>query len=732
MSDVLGDPTTSLRADLLTPVVEAVPGESVRVDLDVTNLSEVIETIAVNLVGPQPERFTSTPSALSLFPAESGVLGLDITFARSLPAGTHEMTLVVDGTSGWVLPVELTLYVHVPAHAAASVVAEPPVVTAGRRGRFDIGVANDGNTPLVIQVRAADADRRLKLGLEHPTLAPNPGGLATTRLVARGPRPWTGSPREHVIVVDIEADGIAAATEVRFRQRPRLTAGLITALTLLLIVALWALAMLFGVTAALAPPTPKKEIPASFEAGQGVGVDDLDPAAVGGGVTGTVTAASTAQPAARITVEAYDSRGRLAGATATDDDGVYELESLLPSRYVLRFSSVGYEDIWFPDAPSADAGTAVSVSPDAVADGLDARIVGLPGSLGGRVIAGDGGQQPVTVEVVPLDLLTDRSPRSTTTDGNGLWSIAGLTAPATYRISYSSSGYTVVDVTEPLDAGAQTVVNTVRLPAATGAVSGIVRDRNGEPVGGIEIEARRGEDVQATTTPTAGLVGTFGFVDLTTPGTYLLTFRGEGFADETQAIRLGPGASVTALEVVLAPATGLATGLVTSDDGTPLGGVTVTVSGGSTAASTETFTSGDIGRFRLADLAVPGTYAVTFALEGFTRETVQIELTAAVPEVVVDIQLAPSFGELRGIVVDTISGEFLGAVTIQVSDGERSRLTTTASEPESQRGRFVVTALPVGTYTITATTEDGRTRTLLRRVDAGVLTEVRIEIGASP
>ena len=719
-----------LRADLLTPTVVAVPGEPVTVTVQVLNTSTVIENIEVRLLALMAESVVVTPEELTLFPEESAEVTLELRFHRTLPAGEHEGIVVVSGASGELEPAELTLAVQVPEAAGATLVAEPPLRVAGKKGAFELRVANTGNTPLDLLIKAADADRKLGLYLSDPSLRLRVDETAEVALVARGRRPLTGAPVEHVITVDVAGGEIAEIAELRFRQKARFTPGIITMLTLMLIVGLWAVAMMFGVRAALAPPPPTKALPESFAAG--VGLADLDPAAVGGTVSGTITAASTAQPLARVTIEAFDPGGKLVGATATGDDGTYELGGLLPSRYRLRFRAAGFEEQWWPAAPTAGDATPLMVPPTAVAEGTDAQLVGLTGALGGQALAGDGEPSEITVEVLALDLLTPVPAVTAVADAEGVWSVTGLPAPANYRITYRAEGYAPVEVTQPLEGGAQLVVNTTRLPAALGGITGIVLDRDGLPVGGVEVVAQRGDFALAVTTPTSGEVGTFTLPELETPGTYLLTLSAEGYAPETRAVRLGPGESLTDLEVVVTPATGVVFGRAMTSDGQPLGGVRVTVSGGGTVLTTDTFTSGAVGSFRLSGLPLPGIYAVTFDLDGYRRQTVQVELQRDVPQAFAEARLSASVGRITGRVVDATSGEPLGAVAIEVADGLSVRTTTSASAPASQLGRFNVGDLSPGTYTVTARVEGGGTVTVLHTVTAASTVDIVLRVEGAP
>lgn len=725
LDELIGRP--ELRVDLLSPDVLVTPGEPVTLSLHVRNTSSVIEQLELQMVGVLPETVVQTPQQITLFPDEDVRVTLDVQFHPTMPAGVHEGAVVVTGRSGAVVAAELPLTVTVPEQTRIEVKGEPPIRAGGRRGTFEIVVDNVGNTETDLLLQAHDADRVLDLALSQRKVNLRVGQTAYATLVAYKRRPWTGSPVEHVITVEADGENVQEATELRFRQKAILTPGVITVLVLMLIVALWAAAMLFGVRAAMAPAEPAKVVPDAFM--QGIGLHDLDPATSGGQVAGTITATSTGQPVPRVTVEVFDSQGELVTATASDDDGTYEAAGLVPARYRLRVRATGYEEQWWPGIEDAtDAGELVVAAGSQLGD-IDLQVTGRASSLGGQAITGDGEAFAITVEVTAVDLLHEEPAVITSTDEDGVWSVDGLTAPATYRITYTAAGYSPVVLTESVPAGDQVLLGEELLPAAPGSISGVVRSRDGTLIGGAEVTAQRGDDEASTTTPTSGEIGAFDLDDLPTPGTYLLTVSAEGYSSETQGVRLGPGQSVSDLTVTLSSATGAVRGTATSANGMPLGGVSVTISGGETVQQTETLTSGNVGSFSQSGLPIPGTYTVTFELDGYGRESVQTHLSGDTPEGVANVVMTSSSARITGRVVDSRGAPVPGA-QVEVSDGEEARTTTTASSPANQRGRFNIGGLTPGSYTITATFDDA-TVTVLEMVNAAQSLDVTLKLDTS-
>jgi len=690
----------SLRADLLTTRVTVEPGQPVAVSVQVLNTTDTIETVRCSLIGIVPDRLEQTPGDVTLFPGESTRITLDLWFYPTLPAGRHDVFIAVTTGSGE-HSTEVPLRVDVNPVVKASLVVEPPLVFAGRKGTFEARGTNVGNVPVALLVRALDADRVLDLEVSRPSWRLGLDGSATSRIVARKRRPLTGAPVEHTITVTAEQDGIHETQVIRFRQKAILTPGIITILTLAMIVAVWAFAMVFGVRAALAPPPPTKTVPETFA--DGITGADLDPTTAGGTFRGTIRAATTAEGLPRVTIEAYDRNSLLIGATATDEDGAYELPALLPGRYALRFRAEGYVDQWWPAQPSISDAQRILAPPGDTREGLDVVLVGLPATLGGQVVTGDVEGITVDVVVQALDLLEPVEAFTVQTDGLGTWSVGELPSPATYRIIYRAPGFDPVEITQPVPGGGLIAVNTATLPAAPGTVSGSVVDRDGNRLGGVDILLTRGELEIGTKTPTSGEVGFFEVPELRTPATYLMTFTLEGFASETIAVRLGPGETRDDLVVVLAPAFGTVTGVVRGPEGSAgVGGVTVTVSGSGVLIQTESLTSGAVGAYRIPDLPLPGSYTITFDLDGFERQTTQFAIGRAAPVATVDVRVGANLAEVSGTIRNGAVG--LPDVVVVLTDGGSFlRETVTATAPAGSVGTYKFIDVPPGTYSIVAT-----------------------------
>lgn len=716
-------PDPKLRADLLTPALTAAPGSTQRIELEVLNTGDVIDQVTVEVDRIDPSRCAQEPAALSLFPGEAATVAVVLRLPQAFPAGFHEMTVTVRGRSSGAVVVHSVL-IEVEPVVATTLRVNPELATGGRRGRMTIEATNTGNTDVQLVLRAYDSEQRLRSVIEPPTLTIAPKQTGNAALTVRGRRPWFGAPVVHSLAVSGEQLPHVVETEVSFRQRPRIPTGAITVLTLAAIVALWAVAVTFGVRAALAGPPAKKSVPVDFATG--IDPATLDPAVVGADVSGKVTAATTGKPLPRVTVELFDGRGTRIAAGATKDDGTFKLPAVLPGRYGVRFRAEGYPDRWYPGVADQNAAKTVTVVAATPLKGVDLSVAGAGGVLSGTILAGDDPGVAVTVSIEAADLADGVTPPIPfpviqSVAAGGTFRVADLPTPATYRVRASAPGFQPQELQEEVPGGGDVVVNAMRLAAAPGSIAGIVLDAAGKPVGDVKITTTVAGKEITTLTPTAGSIGEFRLTNLPSPATYVVTLVKAGLQTEVIGVRLGPGENAAGRAVTLGSQGGVVTGTVTDERGVGLGGVEVSVIGGDGMAGelrTLTFTSGQVGSYRLTGLPLPGSYTLQFSLTGRRAETLRVNVAKTSPEVGADARLVPSVGAINGT-VRSPAAVGLGNATVELSDGENVRRTSTASTPAGSTGTFTFVDLTPGTYTVTVRSQGYRNQTMLVTVAAG-------------
>ena len=728
-----------MRTQLRNPDVPVTPGDVTTIDIEVANASEVIDGVTARVEGIDPSWVHLPVPVLSLFPESTGVLPIQVRFPPTTVAGEYLVVVHIESTIDSSRRSTHDLWLQVEPVEDATLRLRPSVVNGGKTASFAAVVANRGNVATDFTMSAVDDTRILDCSAVPLTLRVDPGREGVAEIDVRGRRPWFGQPVARTITVAAESAGVHLREVATFNQRPRIPRGVLTAAILGSIVALWALIFLYGVDLLRSGAAPTKAVAANFNTG---GVQEVPLAAIAATATGKVTAETTGEGLARITVEAYrvtpDGESELGGSAGTAEDGTYSLASLLPGTYHMRFTAEGFAEQWYPAAPTQAAAEPIELEPSAVQADLDVTMVGQGGTLVGTVQLPEGAGQPATVTITQVvEQATEDgeepppAPMTMTQETTGPVSFSGLPTPATYRVRVEAPGFAPQEFDQTIGGGATNVLNTVRPAAASGSITGTVRSSSGAPLGNVEVLVTSGDLERTATTPTVGDVGTFIIDGLPTPRTYVLTFALDGFSGQTIALDLGAGEHRTGVDALLVSGTGTVTGMATDVDGQPLGGVKVTVTRGEFLADTATLTTSGpgagVGSYTVTGLPTPGMFAVTFSAPGYVDETRSVGFL--VPMVQPDISV--TMRQAEATVSGTVSGPggpLVGA-TVELSDGRMTRTTSTASTPS---GGYTFTGVPPGSYTLSVSAPGAATRVVLVQAVAGDELVRDVALGAAP
>ena len=771
-------------------VVTADPGTTALITVDVVNTGELIDGVTAHLVGLDVATVRSEPMVLPLFPDATGQITLAVDVPSSLPAGLHPIAVeVVSHVSG-----ETREYVDIELSVSAApglrLSRNPAVKRTHRKAQFVLSVENTGNVALDVQLKAT-APEKVTTAFSPATLRVEPGAVTPVMLTVKGPRMITGSEVDRPVTVNLtgrRVNTIPAMDEtesepeltdealVTVKQRPMISRGLLTALILASIVALWAAVFLLGLTQVfkgdpMTKGAPASYFPVSVAEGLEPGSDEATAAnakppagatpktglmapGVGGEIDGIVTAKSNNGPVGRILVQAYR-QGRhgpvRVSSAATQSDGSYVLAGLFPTTYWLKFSADGFDTVWSPSkvppvgktAKTANAAftsssgslsltgatkAGIAVQAQAKVAGANVVVDGQPASISGAIDPGDS-LTPVTTTVTARMLdggVKAGKPVTVTTDSFGHYDLHGLKSPGTYELSFTTPGYQVTTQTETVNGGEDRLEPTVLLSAQEGTLSGTVTNGAGKPIGGVTVSTTVAGQAISVVTPTVGEVGVYTFANLPTPGTYVVTFASKDGSTATRIVDIPAGSSGVA-NATLVSGTGSVTGVLcmpqpgaSAAGGCPAdtlgaGGATVTVGGtsGGQAPATTTLTSGTPGSFAISGLAAPGSYTLTFSLDGYEPEIVPVTLTGSSAPAPITAQLHTAAVRVCGSVSKSGSnGVFVGAKAL-LTDGPRT-WSTTVSGPSDQAaggsgvcssiattGGYLFPGVPAGTYSLT-------------------------------
>lgn len=637
MSRVGAGPRVTASTDRL----DVEPGGRAELLLTVTNTADVIDGFTVRAVGLPPEAVAASPSLLSLFPDAEGTVAITVTVPPTHPAGRHPVVVALDSQHAGPAVETVDLELDVPRRPAVALAARPSVVRTRGRAEFTVEVANRGNTTLELTCSAADADRATSLRFTPAALRLGPGAVATTLITARAPRRWLGGDLDRSISARVTGPDAEESLPLTLRQRPVIGRGLLTVLVLASIVALWATAFLLGITQVLGAEPAVKTAPASFFAATQAPVSTSVQAPAG---------AAGAAPAAQTP----------AGALPKD--------GLLPP--------------------------------------------GVGGTITGTVTGAASGEPvgQITVEALRRTREGLVVVSSAATQADGGYTLAGL-FPGDYLLRFGADGYPPVWYpAAPDDAGATPVAaapqrvaggTDVVVTGEPASLSGAVDPGDAVDPVPATVTARPAwtadDAAPAEYTATTAGDGSYTLAGLPAPGTYELTFEADGYRPATVVEHVGGGQQRFVSDVRLATGDGGIAGVVTGD-GRPLGGVTVSTTVGDETVTAGTPTVGEVGRFVLPGLPTPGTYVLTFVLDGYTAQTAVVELAAGQTVTDLAVSLTGGAGAVTGTLL-TPGGEGLGGATVTV--GGLAEPVTTTTLTDGAVGGFTVAGLAPGAYTLT-------------------------------
>jgi hypothetical protein len=287
--------------------------------------------------------------------------------------------------------------------------------------------------------------------------------------------------------------------------------------------------------------------------------------------------------------------------------------------------------------------------------------------------------------------ITDRSTEST---AEGAYAVTVPDASLLYLVKFSKKGHTTQSrIVEP---NGKDVALDITLVPGDGTISGKTVDETGAPIGGVTVSLSDGVITYSTVTATTGAgIGTFKFINLSTPATYVLDARADGRGLSSAIYDLPAKGKRTDIQLTLARNIGSLAGVVTSArfEGLSAPPVEVTVTDGTITRSTTTLSSDLRGVFRLDRLPLNQVLTVTFTSPGFTTVTKLVTLAPDSKDL--QISLEKSTGSVNGtLTLDSNPGN-LTKVAITISN---SNFTYKATNKVESTGNFDIQGIEPGNY----------------------------------
>ena len=729
---------TRLRADVSPSVVHAATDEPAVVTIEVTNMSEVIRSFQIGVIGLDPSWVLVDSPIIELFPGERGEAEISILVPSSFPAGQHRIGVQV-AEPGVIASADVIAEFDLITAAVPGLTlqVDPSSTISGKSTNYVATVANTGNTTIEVGAKAQDPERLVEARFFPPQLRLDPGTKGTMQLDVSAPRPWFGMSVVRTVEVAAftppgpftppDLPAVQAFSAVAFIQKPRFTRRVVSIAGLLLAVTMFAL-VINASFASVAEMSRANEALLKASLGENVPLGARpEPARV----TGVVTS-STGGGIDGVTVELYEEDTSAivpVASTVTDPTGSFSFGALGPGMYRIRVEAAGFGQLWYPDGDTIADAFPIALEGGSEAEGVDLVLTGRPGSVAGRVLADDptgavisvqipaGGIDGSDVTALPAVVAT------MVLDASGQFDLGDLPTPSAYELVVFKPGFAIETRSVDLGPGQRLGSLEVLLRRGEGRISGVVVDVNANPLPGVTVLATDGLGLTSTRTLSGeDTIGTFEIRDLTTPATFTLSVEAAGFEPQSVTVVLDRGQTVDDLRIVVAASTGSIGGMITDRNDEPLGGVLITVVGADVSLITRSLSVTSVGAWSIRGLPVPGNYTVTFRGEGLSAQALAVDLPIGVgaDRNDVNVRLTPAVGTVRGIVAER-GGAAAGGVSVVLASANVERRTISANDP---LGRYQFDTLPPGSYTLTFTKRGLESQTLLIDVAAGQVVDV--------
>lgn len=721
---------SSVVASVTPGYVETVGGQTIQLTLSVANTADVIDAYSLRVYGLDAAWVAATPDRLSLFPGDIGQVILELSVPQDFPAGIRQISVHVQSENN---PSDFALgtcSLFVADRPLVSLQLDPVTITGGKTALFGLVVANQGNAAVDVFTDAVDPEELAEFEFVPDTVHLLPGEQQVVQANVISKRPWVGAPKVRVLTFRATAVGRAESIGT-FVQRPRISRWVLSLIGLMAAAAVFAAVIsrtLSSVVdeAAVGADVVNEALNNGGDAGQTV---SLNPATVKGKVLSSTTNEGIAGVQAMLYASG-DGTVPLASA-ATSDDGSYGFGRLSEGTYRLRFTGAGFSDLWFSSGRVFAEAIDVEVAQGEVKELPPMIFGGRPGTISGRVIAPDVTGTKITL--VRPGLSDPNVPAVVSTvdvAADGSFVLSSIPSPAAYELRAERPGS--AQETRRIELGAGATIENIEivLRPGDGVISGAIT-ADGTAMGGVTVEATDGTNRVSTVSLTESPVGSYVLRNLATPGVYTVTVTRDGFQPQTRTLSLAAGGAADA-NWALQPAIGSISGTVFDGAGDPLGGVAVTLTGGSVSLSTRSISQSSSsglapGSYRFERMPAPGTYTLTFSAEGVVNQVRLVEVggNAAADVPSIDVVMSSSRGVIFGSVVN-VNSQLVANSTLALTNGASTRLLVTAHDP---LGQFSFSAVEPGTYTLTASLQGASPVVQLVTVQPGQALNLQLQLG---
>jgi hypothetical protein len=284
------------------------------------------------------------------------------------------------------------------------------------------------------------------------------------------------------------------------------------------------------------------------------------------------------------------------------------------------------------------------------------------GTLSGT-ITNDQGMVVPNAQITIVDRQNSANNYNTVSNISGIYSIP-VTAGRSYTISATKTGFSSHTVMMPANlTHGTTSIHNLNLTGQNASISGNVRDQHGNGIHLASIRATKISDSSITNISTNPLGN---FNQSLSYGAWSLNISKPGYTDINATINVESGESLPGLTYTLNTnfATLNGTVRIAPANNVPLANVLVTAT--STIGHGATTTTNPAGTYTFTNL-IPGSYTITYALDGYTLHTIT-QVLAGNTTTTRNVNLTPNSATLLATVNQpgvtlTIENTLTGAIT---------------------------------------------------------------------
>ena len=448
--------------------------EPLELDVTVANVSDVIDTYELRVLGIDSEWLEGATESLQLFPGESGNFSLLIDLPEDFPAGRHDVVVQVRSS---IFPERLHISridLVVDGYEQIALDVSPNRIIAGGRSNFVVTALNQGNKESWVELDLDDPEGLTEVEFSPPGARVPPGRqqLFTVRLKA--PRPWFGQPASRILNIGVKGLDESVTQLFNFIQKPKIGRWILSMCGLLFAV------LVFGLVLS-------RELSTFADR---VGVDrsvlqDAYASSSGAGNQGNATLegqlldSRSLQPVPWAQVQVYDGAdlANKVRSTATDETGSFLISGLSRSGgYRVSFDKPGYLPSWYGGGRTIDVAKLVYPSGEELSVQMQGQLSAVEGNVTGPSIESSTASLLIDPQTLQLRQVNDPAVMaSVEIQDGGLYQFEEVPS-GRYQVRISVPGFsTKYSDFFYLDAGTTLSVPDIAIQRGNGEINGNLR-----------------------------------------------------------------------------------------------------------------------------------------------------------------------------------------------------------------------------------------------------------------